>query len=70
MPDPRLPLTIKPLPGGFAIEFSDGSTPIYIYGREHHIAAAAKSLTLDQARALAQEAARALTAAWGGSDKA
>ena len=68
MPDPRLPLSIKPLPGGYRIEFSDGRSPIYIYGREPHATTAVNSLTIDEARALAQEVARALTAAWGGSD--
>ena len=64
MPDRRLPLHIKPLPGGYAIQFADGSKPIVIYGRELYVARAANALTLDEARALAQEVARALTAAW------
>ena len=64
MPDPRLPLHIKSLPGGYAIEFSDGRSPIYIYGREPHATTGVNSLTLDEARALAKEVARALTAAW------
>ena len=61
MPDPRLPLTIKLLPGGFSVQFADGSRPIMIYGRDPHVASAANSLTLDEARELAQEVARALT---------
>jgi hypothetical protein len=62
--DPRLPLKIRQLPGGYAIEFADGRRPVMVYGREPHVAPAAKTLTLDEARELAQEIARALTAAW------
>ena len=36
-------------------------------GREPHVAGAAQLFTMDEARDLAQEVARALTAAWGGS---
>lgn len=66
MSNPRLPLKIKPVPGGFAVAFARGGQHIYIYGREPHVAQAAGSLTIDEAKALAQEIARALTAAWDG----
>jgi len=62
--DPRLPITIKRVPGGFALVFANGGPHIYIYGREPHVASSAGSLTIDQAKALAQDAARALTKAW------
>ena len=61
MPDPRLPLKIKPIPGGYAISFADGTQAIYVYGREPHVAAAAGTLTIDEAKALARELARTLT---------
>jgi hypothetical protein len=64
MADRRLPLKIKPLPGGYAIQFADGSKPIIIYGREPHVARAANALTIDEAKALAQDVAKALTIAW------
>ena len=64
MADRRLPLKIRPLPGGFAIEFADKSRPIIVYGREARVAKAANALTLDEAKTLAQDVARALTAAW------
>ena len=34
---------------------ADGSKPIIIYGREPHVARAANALTIDEAKALAQE---------------
>ena len=64
--NPRRPLKIKPVPGGFAVAFANGGQHIYVYGREPHVASAAGSLTTDEARALAQEVARALTVAWDG----
>ena len=64
MSDPRLPLKIKPVPGGFALAFARGGQHIYVYGREPHVASAADTLSIDEAKALAQEIARALTAAW------
>ena len=54
MADRRLPLKIKPLPGGYAIQFADGSKPIIIYGREPHVARAANALTINEAKALAR----------------
>ena len=36
-------------------------SPIYIYGREPHVASAVQSLTLDEAKVVAQDVARALT---------
>lgn len=62
--DPRLPLKIKPLPGGFAIDQADGRRALIVYGREEHVARAAKALTIDEARDLAKEIARLLTDAW------
>jgi len=47
--DPRLPVRIKPLPGGYAIHFANGMSPIYI--------SAAQSPTLEEAKALAQASA-------------
>lgn len=64
MSDPRLPVKIKPIPGGFAITFASAGQHIYIYGREQHVAQAAGSITIDEAKGLAQEIARALTALW------
>ena len=64
MPGPRLPLKIKPRPSGYAIVFADGRAPIIVYGREPHVASAAQSLTLDEAKVLAQELARMMTEAW------
>ncbi len=66
MSDPRLPLKINLVPGGFAVAFTRGGQHIYVYGRDPHVAQAAGSLTIDEAKALAQEIARALTAAWVG----
>ena len=64
MSDPRLPVKIKPIPGGFAITFVSGGQHIYIYGREPHVAQAAGSITIDEAKELAQDVARAMTALW------
>jgi len=64
MPDPRLPLKIKPVAGGYAIAFANGGQHVYVYGREPHIASAAGALTLDEAKVLAQELARMMTEAW------
>ena len=69
MADRRLPLKIKPLPGGFAIEFADKRQAIMVYGRDPHVArAAANAVTLDEAKTLAQEIARTLTEAWRATD--
>ena len=46
--------------------FADGGQHIYIYGREGHVASAASALTIDEAKSLAQDVARALTDAWNG----
>ena len=54
MADAQLPLKIKPLPGGFAIQFADGSKPIIIYGREPYVARAANTRTLDEASGFAR----------------
>ena len=69
MADRRLPLKIRPLPGGFAIEFADKRQAIIVYGREPHVARAANALTLDEAKTLAQDVARALTEAWRATDE-
>ena len=63
MSDPRLPVKIKRVAGGFAVAFARGGQHIYVYGREPHVASAADTLSIDEAKALAQEIARALTAA-------
>jgi hypothetical protein len=64
MPDQRLPITIKQLPGGFAIHFADGRRAFIIYVRDETVARAADSFTMDEARELAQDVARAFTDAW------
>ena len=45
MPDTRLPIKIKRIPGGFTIDLADGRR-LWIYGREPEVARAAKSMTL------------------------
>lgn len=70
MPDKRLLLTIKPLPGGYAIHFADGRRAFIIYGRDPTVARAADSFTMEEAKELAQEVARALTDTWGHDGKA
>ena len=69
MPDPRLPIKIRPMPGGYAVEFADGSPPLRVYGREAHIARAANTRTMAEAKGLAQDVARALTALWSGGSE-
>ncbi len=66
MSDPRLPVKIKSVPGGFTLVFADGDQHVYIYGREPHVSQSFGSLTIEEAKTLTQEIARALTAAWGG----
>lgn len=65
----RLPLKVRPVPGGFAIIFADGRVPIVVYGREKRVASATHALTLDEAREVAQEIAQALEAAWSQSPR-
>ena len=64
--DPRLPLKIAPVPGGFVVAFARGGQHIHVYGREAHVAQAAGTLTIDEAEARAQDISRVLTAAWDG----
>ena len=65
MSDPRLPITIKKLPGGYRLQFNDGRASMMIYGSGDDTAHAAGSLTSDEARGLAEEVVQVLTAAWG-----
>ena len=65
MTDPRLPITIKKLPGGYRLQFNDGRSSMMIYGSGVDTAQAAGSLTTEEARALAEEVVRILTEAWG-----
>jgi hypothetical protein len=64
MSDPRLPIAIKKLPGGYRLQFNDGKSSMMIYGTGADTAAAAGSLTTEEARALAEELVRILTKAW------
>lgn len=65
MADARLPLKIRRLPGGFAIQFADGRCALIAYGHATpDNAHAANGLTFDEARAVAQDVARALTRMW------
>jgi hypothetical protein len=65
MPDPRLPIAIKKLPGGYRLQFNDGKSSMMIYGTGADTAAAAGSLTTEEARALAEELVYILTKVWG-----
>jgi hypothetical protein len=65
MPDPRLPIAIKKLPGGYRLQFNDGKSSMMIYGTGADTAAAAGSLTTEEARALAEELVHILTKVWG-----
>ena len=66
MLDSRLPLKIRPVPGGFAIVFADGGQHIYIEGGDHGAGTQLDgTLTSEQAMDLAKEVAGALMAAWG-----
>ena len=65
MADARLPLKIKRLPGGFAIQLADGRQALFVYGHPtSDNAHAANGLTFDEAKAVAQDVARALTRTW------
>ena len=65
MPDPRLPIAIKKLPGGYRLQFNDGKSSMMIYGTGADTAAAAGSLTTEEARALPEELVYILTKVWG-----
>jgi hypothetical protein len=66
MSDPRLPIVIKKLPGGYRLQFNDGKSSLMVYGTGADIAQAAGSLSSEEAKALAEEVLRTLTNAWGG----
>jgi len=66
MSDPRLPIAIKKLPGGYRLEFNDRKSSLMVYGTGADIAHATGSLTTEEARALAEEVVGILTGAWGG----
>jgi hypothetical protein len=64
MSDPRLPISIKKLPGGYRLQCSDGKSSIMVYGTGADTAHATGTLTTDEARAFADELVRILTDAW------
>jgi hypothetical protein len=66
MSDPRLPIAIKKLPGGFRLQFNDGKSSMMVYGTNADTARATGALTNEEAGALAEEVARILAEAWGG----
>ena len=65
MSDPRLPIAIKKLPGGYRLQFNDGKSSMMVYGTGADTAPAAGSLTTEEARALAEELVYTLTKVWG-----
>ena len=65
MSDPRLPIAIRKLPGGYRLQFNDGKSSMMVYGTGADTAHATGSLTTEEARALAEEVVRILTEAWG-----
>jgi hypothetical protein len=64
LPDARLPIKIKRIPGGYTVNLSD-DRKLWIYGRKAEIANQAHAMTLAEAEQLAKDVARALTEAWG-----
>ena len=64
MSDPRLPIAINKLPGGYRLQFNDGKSSLMVYGTTADTAAATGALTTDEAKALADEVVRILTQAW------
>ena len=64
MSDPRLPIAIKKLPGGYRLQFSDGKSSMMVYGTGADTAHATGALSVEEARALAEEVVRVLTEAW------
>jgi hypothetical protein len=64
MPDSRLPLTIRPVPGGFSIVFADGGQHVFVQG-QNPFTQVEQTLSSDQTLDLAREIAGALMAAWG-----
>jgi len=63
VPDDRLPIEIKRIPGGALLTLATGQR-IYIHGREPEIARVADDMTREQAEALAKDVARALSEVW------
>jgi hypothetical protein len=60
MLDSRLPLTVRPAPGGFAVVFADGGQHIFVSGG----GSGRGDLTGEQAWELAVAVAKALSAVW------
>jgi hypothetical protein len=60
LPDARLPIKIKRIPGGYTVDLAD-SRKLWIYRREPEVARAANAMTLEQAEELAKDVARAPT---------
>jgi len=67
MPDTRLPIKVLRIPGGAVVRLATGER-LYIYGRRPEIAKQAKSMTIEEAEALATDVARTLTEAWSEDD--
>jgi hypothetical protein len=65
MTDPRLPIAIKKLPGGYRLQFNDGKSSMMVYGTNADTALATGSLSTEEARAFAEEVALILASAWG-----
>ena len=66
MVDSRMPLTIRPVRGGFAIVFADGGQQhIFVEGDDVLAAEREGALASEEALDLTKEIARALVAAWG-----
>jgi hypothetical protein len=66
MSDPLLPIAINRLPGGYRLQFNDGMSSMMVYGAGADTAHASGTLTMEEAKVLAEEVARILTEAWGG----
>jgi hypothetical protein len=67
MPDARLPIKFRRIPGGFTVDLADGRK-LWIYGREPEVARAANAMTLAEAETLAKDVARALMDQSGGNE--
>ena len=67
MCDPRLPITVKRIPGGALIVFASGEK-LYAYGRDSaDVARQSGDMTREAAEQFAADVARALTDAWSKS---
>lgn len=65
MSDPRLPITIKRIPGGVTINLATGER-MFLYGRDSvDVARQSGDMTREEAEQLAADVARTLTDAWG-----